>query len=104
MGPDELRSVARDIGAARRVVTTEAAPRVIVEGIYGIVSAVGALSSSAPLAVYFVAHEGLISQVVGFAGAMLAQRRDGYMAQAETAREVGSSGVQRPFLSRLLIL
>ncbi|KAJ1455716.1 hypothetical protein M885DRAFT_519434 [Pelagophyceae sp. CCMP2097] len=85
--PDELKQGCRDASAATRVVVVEAAPKAIVEVIYGGMSALGAVVASPALATYFVAHEGLLSQLVGLAASLLVQRRDRYGAEAETARD-----------------
>ena len=57
---------------ARRNLVVDAAPRVVVEGTFGVVGAAGALRASPFQAVYFVAHEALLGQVVGAVAAALA--------------------------------
>lgn len=65
----------------------EAGPKLVVEIVYVACGALGALATSPPLAVYFVAHEALVGQLVGLGAAALAGRRDHLAAREQELRE-----------------
>lgn len=75
-----------EVSTATRLVLAEAAPRLAVEATYASFGALGALFTSPPLAVYFVAHEALVGQLVGFGAAYLARSRDRKSELAAQAR------------------
>jgi len=59
-----------------RLVIVEAAPKLLVEAIYALFGAGAALASSPPFAAFFVAHEILAGQIIGFGAAYLGSKRD----------------------------
>lgn len=73
-----------EAATATRLLLVEAAPKMVVEVAYAAVGAIGAVTTSPPLAIYFIAHEALVGQVVGVGAALLARRRD---VKAEAARQ-----------------
>ena len=74
------------LAAGPKLLVVDAAPRVVVEGTFGVVGAAGALRASPFQAVYFVAHEALLGQVVGAVAAALAAARDARQADDDAAR------------------
>ena len=74
------------LAVAAKLLVVDAAPRVVVEGTFGVVGAAAALRASPFQAVYFVAHEALLGQVVGAVAAALAGARDARQADDDAAR------------------
>ena len=74
------------LAAGPKLLVVDAAPRVVVEGTFGVVGAAGALRASPFQAVYFVAHEALLGQVVGAVAAARAAARDARQADDDAAR------------------
>ena len=75
------------MASATRLLVVEAAPKALVEGVFGAMGAVGALYASPPLALYFVGHETVMAQLVGLSAAVLASKRDASFSRENDVRE-----------------
>ena len=76
-----------EMAAASKLLVVEAAPKALVEGIFGAMGAVGALYASPPLAAYFVTHEACMAQLVGLVAGLLMATRDDRARRENDVRE-----------------
>jgi len=85
----ELRDPKRglEMSCASRMLVVEAAPKALVEGLFGVAGACGALYASPFLAAYFVGHEACMAQLVGAAAGLLMARRDSRARRENDVRE-----------------
>ena len=82
-----------ELATASRLLVVDAAPKALVELLFGVAGAAGALYASPPLALFFVGHEAFMAQLVGAVAGALAARRDGAARREESAKEAWAGEV-----------
>jgi len=82
-----------ELATASRLLVVDAASKALVELLFGVAGAAGALYASPPLALFFVGHEAFMAQLVGAVAGALAARRDGAARREESAKEAWAGEV-----------